>query len=58
MTWNHPDLARTSTVQIYLAPSGEKTSIRFQQEQLSSLEERELMRDHWRRVLTELSKLA
>ena len=45
-------------MQIYLAPSGEKTSIRFQQEQLSSLEERELMRDHWRRVLTELSKLA
>ena len=33
LTWNHPDLARTSIVQIYLAPSKEKTSIRFQQEQ-------------------------
>ena len=57
LTWNHPGLARPSTVQVYLAPSGDKTSVRFHQERLSSLEERELMRSHWRGVLDELSGL-
>ena len=57
LTWSHPDLERTSTVQLYLAPSGRGTSVRFHQERLSSLEERELMRDHWRRVLEDLAGL-
>lgn len=57
LTWSHPSLAQTSTLQIYLAPSGDKTSVRFHQERLSSLEERELMRGHWRRVLEELARL-
>ena len=57
LTWSHPSLAQTSTVQIYLAQSGDKTSVRFHQERLSSLEERELMRNHWRRVLEELAGL-
>ena len=50
LTWSHPSLAQTSTLQIYLAPSGDKTSVRFHQERLSSLEEPELMRKHWRGV--------
>ena len=58
LTWNHAALERPSTLQIYLAPSGERTSVRFHQERLSSLEERELMRDHWRGVLAELARLA
>ena len=58
LTWSHPGLARQSTLQIYLAPSGDRTSIRLHQERLSSLEERELMRDHWRNVLAELANLA
>ena len=58
LTWSHPDLAGPSTLQIYLTPSGDKTAIRFQQEGLSSLEERELMRGHWRRALDELGRLA
>ena len=57
LTWSHPSLAQRSTLQIYLAPSGDKTSVRFHQERLSSLEERELMRKHWRRVLEELAEL-
>ena len=58
LTWSHPSLAQPSTLQIYLAPSGDKTSIRFHQERLSSLEEREQMREHWRNVLEELLNLA
>lgn len=57
LTWSHPSLARPSTLQIYLAASGDKTSVRFHQERLSSLDERELMRGHWRRVLEELAGL-
>ena len=57
LTWDHPGLARVSTLQIYLSPSGERTSVRFHQERLSSLAERELMREHWRGVLAELAKL-
>ena len=57
LTWSHPSLAQTSTVQIYLAASGDRTSVRFHQERLSNLEERELMRGHWRRVLEELARL-
>ena len=57
LTWSHPDLAQPSTLQVYLAASGERTSVRFHQERLSSLEERELMRERWRRVLQELAGL-
>ena len=57
LTWSHPGLARPSTLEIYLAPSGNKTSVRFHQGRLSSLEERELMRSHWRGVLDDLGRL-
>ena len=58
LTWSAPELAQQSTLQIYLAPSGDKTSVRFHQERLSSLEERELMRTHWREALEKLTELA
>ena len=57
LTWSHPSLIQPSMLQIYLAASGDKTSVRFHQERLSSLEERELMRKHWRGVLEELAGL-
>ena len=57
LTWCRAGLAQAATLQIYLAPSGEKTSVRFHQERLSSPEERERMRQHWREVLEGLSKL-
>ncbi len=57
LTWSHPGLARPSTLQLYLIPSGEKTSVRFHQEKLSSQDERELMRQHWREVLRQLQDL-
>ena len=58
LTWNSPLLERESTLQVYIAQSGGKTSVRFHQERLSSLEERERMRDHWRGVLEMLEQLA
>ena len=58
LTWVHPELQQPSTLQVYFAASGDKTSVRFHQERLSSPEERERMRDHWRGVLETLAKLA
>ena len=57
LIWSHPDLAQPSTLQVTLTPSGDRTSVRFHQERLSSLEEREMMRDHWRLALEELQGL-
>lgn len=57
LTWRREDLAQTSTLQLYLIESGDKTSVRFHQERLSSLEERERMRAHWREVLERLLAL-
>ena len=58
LTWNHAELTCPSTLQVTLVPSGGRTSVRFHQERLSSLEERELMRQRWRRALEELQGLA
>ena len=57
LTWRRADLAQASTLQLYLVASGEKTSVRFHQERLSSLEERERMRAHWREALERLLEL-
>ena len=58
LTWCTPDLAGPSTLQVTLVPSGGKTSVRFHQERLSSLEERDRMRTHWRGVLDRLMEAA
>ena len=58
LTWCTPDLAGPSTLQVTLVPSGDRTSFRFHQERLSSLEERERMRDHWREALDRLTEAA
>ena len=57
LTWCSPDLARPSILQVTVVPSGGKASVRFQQEQLSSLEERERMQAHWRDALEGLLQL-
>ena len=57
LTWSHPELSQPSTLQVTLVASGKKTSVRFHQERLSSLDEREGMRRHWREVLRKLQEL-
>ena len=57
LTWSRPDLARPSTLQLTLVAVGEKTSVRFHQERLSSSGERERMRRHWREALGRLQEL-
>ena len=57
LTWQSPELAQPSTLQVTIVPSGDRASVRFHQERLSSLEEREKMREHWRQVLEELLRL-
>ena len=57
LTWSHPELSQPSTLQVTLVASGEKTSVRFHQERLSSPDERERMRQHWREVLRKLQGL-
>ena len=58
LTWSSPDLVKQSTLQVTLTASGDRTSVRFQLEGLSGLEERELMRSHWWAVLERLLELA
>jgi hypothetical protein len=47
----------TTTVQVTVRPSadGARTTVRFHQEHLTSAEEREQQRAHWRRVLDEVA---
>ncbi len=57
VTWCSPELEQPSTLQVYLLPSGENTSVRFHQERLSNMDERERMRTHWRETLERLLAL-
>ena len=57
LTWHSPVLAGPSTLQVTVIPAGDRASVRFHQERLSSLEEREQMRQHWRDTLERLSKI-
>ena len=58
LTWQPPQFAAPSTLQVSLTPSGTKTALRFHQEKLASAETREQMRAHWRAVLQKLAQLA
>jgi len=58
LTWQPPDFATPSTLQVYLEPSGKKTAVHFHQEKLDSAETREQMRAHWRQVLQGLAEIA
>jgi hypothetical protein len=50
------NLSFVSTLQVYLFPTKNGTSLRFHQEKLSNRKEREVMQKHWKYVLDELSK--
>ena len=58
LTWHSPELAGPSTLQVTITPASEKASVRFHQERLSSLEEREQMRQRWREALKRLAEMA
>ena len=58
LTWHSPELLSPSTLQVYVMASGEKASVRFHQERLSTLEERESMRQRWREATEGLLRLA
>ncbi len=58
LTWHSPELAGPSTLQVTITPAGDKASVRFHQERLFSLEERELMRQRWREALERLAGLS
>lgn len=58
LTWHSAELEAPSTLQVTIIPAGENSSVRFHQERLSSLEERERMRQRWREALEGLSQLA
>ncbi len=58
LTWHSLELSGPSTLQVTIMPAGDKASVRFHQERLSSLEERELMRQRWREALERLAGLS
>ena len=58
LTWQPAGAISPSTLQISLAPSGERTSVRIHHEKLSDAAARSRLRLHWRGVLDALSRLA
>ncbi len=58
LTWCSPELLQPSTLQVTLVAAGDRTSFRFHQERLCSLEERESMRERWHGALGELEQEA
>jgi uncharacterized protein YndB with AHSA1/START domain len=57
LTWQPKEFKQPSTLQVTVIPSGQKTSIRFHHEKLSSKKAREDMRRHWQQVLNKLQEL-
>lgn len=57
LTWHPPHWSHDSTVQVALAPRGDKTMVRFHQERLADPEERAAMREHWRAAIEDLAPL-
>ncbi len=51
LTWQPVDRPDPATVQVTVAPSKAGCSVRFHTERLYDADERERMREHWRRVI-------
>lgn len=51
LTWQPRDWDHEATLQLAVTGDATQTMIRFHQERLANAEERERMREHWRRVL-------
>jgi uncharacterized protein YndB with AHSA1/START domain len=58
MTWQPAHWSSPSTLQVSFVPKGKKTSVRFHQEKLVDVKQREEMRRHWQDVLSELEELS
>lgn len=58
LTWKPKTWKNSSTLQIYVLPSGKKTSLRFHQEKLTDSKTREAMRKRWTRALEKLERMA
>ena len=58
LTRKSDGITKSSTFQISLIPSGNKTSVRIHHEKLSGETDREQMGNHWRAVLESLNNLA
>lgn len=56
LTWQPKDRNASTTLQIYLLPSGKNTSVRFHHEKLSGTAERQAMKKHWQNVLAKLEQ--
>ena len=55
LTWQPPDWAHDSTVQVTVSSAGAgRTIVRFHQDRLADADEREQQRAHWRGVLDAL----
>lgn len=55
LTWRPLDWTHDSTVQVALSAKGDKTVLRFHQERLAGPEERERQRQHWQRVIEQVT---
>lgn len=55
MQWKPLEWEVTTMLQLRVIPTKEKTTISFHQDKLSSSEQRELMQQHWKKVLDQFS---
>lgn len=51
LTWQPKSRKTPITLQIYLTPNGNKTSVLFHNEKLADAKDRETMRKHWQTIL-------
>lgn len=58
ISWKRPHWRTTSVLQLYLVPTGGKTSIRIHQEKLRDADQRTEMKQHWQAVLEKIQKIA
>lgn len=57
LTYQPKNQKNSSTLQIYVLPSKEKTSLRFHQEKLLTSKDRQKMKTHWQKVIQSLEVL-
>jgi uncharacterized protein YndB with AHSA1/START domain len=58
LTWQLPDMAHSSTLQVRVIPARSGTTIAFHHERLADAQMREAMRIRWRDALDTLSEFA
>lgn len=58
LTWHPNDWSRSSTLQVHVEDKGDRSTIGIHQERLLDASTRQVMRNHWRKVLDVLQSLA